>query len=134
MPDIIFLSCDDVLTIHQIQIDLFGGSDGIRDQGLLESAVAMPQAGLGTSYFHDDIFKMAAAYMYHIIKNHAFIDGNKRTGVVTALTFLTLNGVKCNLTQEQVFILAMLVATSKISKDELAKSFTLILSTQNANQ
>jgi death-on-curing protein len=89
----IFLSIEDVLAIHANQLENYGESSGIRDIGLLESAIAMPRAGMGEEYFHKDIFDMASAYLFHIVKNHPFIDGNKRVGVVSAFVFLRLNGL-----------------------------------------
>ena len=83
-----FLTLDDVIEIHGEMIARYGGSDGIRDKGLLESAVATPQASFGGDYVHTDVFEMAAAYLFHIVKNHPFIDGNKRTGAMAAFVFL----------------------------------------------
>jgi death-on-curing protein len=87
-----FLQTKRVLQIHESQIKLFGGSSGIRDLGLLESALAMPQASFGGTFLHADLYEMAAAYLFHIVSNHPFVDGNKRTGMVAALTFLDMNG------------------------------------------
>jgi death-on-curing protein len=87
-----FLGLDEVLEIHRDQIERYGGSDGIRDLGLLQSALAMPRAGAGGEYFHGDLLEMAAAYLFHIVKNHPFIDGNKRVGAMAAFVFLSLNG------------------------------------------
>ncbi|MBI3855807.1 MAG: Fic family protein, partial [Planctomycetes bacterium] len=75
---LLFLSTESVQRIHEDQIQRYGGSLGIRDMGLLESAVAMPQAGSGGQYFHTDLYEMAAAYLFHLVKNHPFVDGNKR--------------------------------------------------------
>ncbi len=91
MPD--FLQVEDVLLFHRDQIDLYGGEHGVRDMGLLESAVAQPNAGFGGQYLHEDLFEMAAAYLFHLVKNHPLVDGNKRIGAVSALAFLKLNGV-----------------------------------------
>jgi len=87
-----FLKLHRVLQIHESQIELFGGSSGIRDLRLLESAMAMPQASFGGTDLQADLYEMAAAYLFHIVSNHPFVDGNKRTGTVAALTFLDLNG------------------------------------------
>lgn len=88
-----FLTVEDVLQIHDEQLSAYGGATGIRDQALLESAVAMPQAFFGEAYLHKDLPHMAAAYAFHIAQNQPFLDGNKRTGLVAALVFLDLNGV-----------------------------------------
>lgn len=72
-----FLQVTDVLLLHSQQVDLYGGEHGVRDIGLLESAVARPQASFGDEYLHVNIFEMAAAYMFHLVQNHPFLDGNK---------------------------------------------------------
>ena len=87
-----FLRLQEVLDLHADQLDLFGGSDGIRDPGGLEAALAMPSATFDGSFLHDGIFEMAAAYAFHIAENQPFIDGNKRTALNAALVFLYLNG------------------------------------------
>lgn len=106
---------------------MFGGSAELRDLGLLEFALNMPMAIFGQYYLHDNLFKMADAYLFHLIKNHAFVDGNKRTAIVVCLTVLKANDVKFKATQDQIFDLAIGVATSTIPKEEIEsilKSFT----------
>ena len=76
-----FLSLEDVIELHRLQLEMYGGSDGIRDLGLLESAVMMPQASFGGEYVHSGVFEMAAAYAFHIAENQPFVDGNKRTAL-----------------------------------------------------
>ena len=83
-----FLDLADVLLIHEEQLARYGGSAGLRDQGLLESAIAMPQATFGGAFVHEDLFAMAAAYAFHITENQPFVGGNKRTGVLAAVVFL----------------------------------------------
>lgn len=90
-PD--FLGLDEVLEIHRDQIRRYGGKEGIRDLGLLQSALAMPRAGARGRYSHADLFEMAAAYLFHIVKDHPFVDGNKRVAAMSAFVFLALNGV-----------------------------------------
>ena len=75
-----FLTLDDVLESHREQIRVYGGSEGLRDLGLLESAIAQPPAGFGGVPLHRDLYEMAAAYLFHLVQNHPFIDGNKRVG------------------------------------------------------
>jgi death-on-curing protein len=87
-----FLTVEDVLALHADQIRLFGGSEGIRDGGALDSAVAMPEATFDGHYLHEDVFQMAAAYAFHIAEDQPFVDGNKRTGLNAAIVFLDLNG------------------------------------------
>ena len=92
MIEPIFLTVAEVLEIHSEQLNAHGGIHGIRDQSLLESAVMTPQASFGGEYLHQDIFEMAAAYAFHIAENQPFLDGNKRTALVSALAFLDWNG------------------------------------------
>src|ERR1700686_349958 len=87
----VFLSLDEVLEIHEQQIERYGGSSGLRDAAGLESAVATPQATFGGEFLHTPISAMAAAYLFHARQNHAFIDGNKRVGANGAIPFLLMN-------------------------------------------
>jgi death-on-curing protein len=86
-----FLTLDEVLEIHQEQIEKYGGSAGLRDAGALESAIATPMATFAEEYLHATIPAMAAAYLFHITRNHPFLDGNKRVGANAAITFLRMN-------------------------------------------
>ena len=70
VDDIVFLDVDDIIELHASQLELFGGGAGLRDQGLLESAVAQPQASFGGQLAHDGLFAMAAAYLFHLVSNH----------------------------------------------------------------
>lgn len=121
-----FLGIDDVLAIHRDQIERYGGEMGVRDVGLLESAVAMPSASFGGQALHSDIFKMAAAYMFHIVQNHPFLDGNKRTGAVAAIVFLALNDVELEDDENGLEAITLAVAQGKASKDEVAGFFCKI--------
>ena len=96
----IFLTLADVLEIHLYQLVHFGGTSGIRDLNLLKSAVAMPQMSFGDVMLHKDIYEMAAAYLFHLVENHPFLDGNKRTGAMAAIVFLDVNGIEFNATDE----------------------------------
>lgn len=118
-PD--FLSVEDVIQIHDEQIAAYGGAAGVRDQGLLESAVAMPQASFGEAYLHQDLAHMAAAYAFHIAQNQPFLDGNKRTGLVAALVFLDLNGVAVLDPQERLYDAMIAIAERRMDKDGLAE-------------
>lgn len=102
-------------------MDLYGGGHGVRDMGLLESAVAQPQASFGGQYAHAGIFEMAAAYMFHIVQNHPFLDGNKRAGLVAAVVFLDINGVEIEAPKGSLYDLTMSVATGRIAKPEIAE-------------
>ena len=119
----VFLGLDEVVEIHRDQIERYGGSPAIRDIELLQSAVAMPAAGIGENYFHTDIHEMAAAYLFHIIRNHPFIDGNKRTGAVAAVVFLYLNGMELDADEESFEALVRSVAEGKADKAAAAGFF-----------
>ncbi len=107
--------------IHLDQIKRYGGDPAIRDLGLLSSAIAMPKAGMREQYFHEDLFEMAAAYLYHIVRNHPFIDGNKRTGAVTAIVFLALNGIEINADDREFEVLIRNVVSGKLQKASIAE-------------
>lgn len=115
-----FLEIADILEIHQILIDNLGGMSGIRDEGLLESALSQPQATFFGELLHPTIHEQAAAYLYHIAKNHPFLDGNKRTAYGAMETFLRLNGYNLNLSDEQAYNIVMQVAQGEMSKETLA--------------
>jgi death-on-curing protein len=119
----VFLSLQDALLIHRHQIERYGGDPGVRDLGLLESAVAMPQAGFGGAYLHADLFEMAAAYLFHIAMNHPFVDGNKRAGTATALVFLEINGIEVNVGQDTLVKMVLDVAQGKAEKPAIAAFF-----------
>jgi len=89
-----FLSTQTVLEIHAAQIAEHGGDPGLRDAGLLDSAVAQPMAAFEGKYLHEDLSAMAAAYLFHLASNHRFVDGNKRTGLAAALVFLDANNIE----------------------------------------
>jgi death on curing protein len=119
----VFLSLDEILEIHQQQIDRYGGSGGLRDAAGLESAVATPQASFGGEFLHASIPAMAAAYLFHLCQNHAFIDGNKRVGANAAVTFLLMNNWDVSFTDEELVELVLSVAASGLKKPELVKIF-----------
>ncbi|MEH1861051.1 MAG: type II toxin-antitoxin system death-on-curing family toxin [Nostoc sp.] len=127
MQTLKFLTISQVLDIHQRQIQRFGGTSGARDEGLLNSALAQPQATFGGELLHPTIHKQAAAYLYHLAMNHPFIDGNKRTVFAVMLTFLNLNGYTLNLSQEQAYNLVIQVVQKEISKEELSAFLELYL-------
>jgi len=117
---IIFLSLDEVSEIHRDQIERYRGIRGVRDMTLMQSATAMPAAMFGGSYLHKSVFEMAAAYLFHIVRDHPFVDGNKRTGVVAALVFLELNGISIKVSQEALENLVMGVARGELDKAAIA--------------
>ena len=118
-----FLTLAEVLEIHHAQIDRYGGSQGIRDRGLLESALAVPEASFGGDYLHPTLFAMAAAYAYHVAENQPFIDGNKRTALGAALVFLEMNGVSIDDPKGRLYEAMMAIAARTLYKDGLAALF-----------
>lgn len=115
-----FLDKETILAFHQDQVKTYGGKQGLRDEGLLESALAQPQASLGGEYVHDSIFLMAAAYGYHICNNHPFFDGNKRTALVAIYTFLYVNGYRLEADKKSLYAIMIDLANGKVEKEELA--------------
>ncbi|KAB2729739.1 type II toxin-antitoxin system death-on-curing family toxin [Brucella intermedia] len=107
--------------LHQEQLRLHGGAAGIRDSGLLDSALARPLQK--EAYGDPDIFDLAAAYLFGILKNHPFVDGNKRTGLAAADLFLYFNGYSLEAEQEDVIQLVLMVSTSKIDETGAAAFF-----------
>jgi death-on-curing protein len=120
---VLFLTVDDIIESHQNQIDTYGGSYGIRDIGLLESAIGQPEASFGGEYLHADIFEMAAAYIYHLVMNHPFVDGNKRVGLEAALIFLEINNENLNASDEELVDLVLKTTAGQVGKREIAEFF-----------
>ena len=116
-----FLTLDEVIEIHRDQIERYGGHAGIRDMGLLQSAVSVPQASFGGQFLHADLFEMAAAYLFHIVQNHPFIDGNKRVGAAAALVFLETNRIVIKITNEALVETVLDVAQGKLGKAAVAE-------------
>lgn len=117
----VFLSLEKVLEIHQIQIREFGGSDGLRDIGMLQSALAMPAAQFGGQYLHPGLHEMAAAYLYHLALNHPFVDGNKRVAAMATDVFLLMNGLLLTATDTVWADFVLDVAQRKMEKDQIAE-------------
>ena len=112
---------DEIIDIHRDQIVHYGGSEGIRDFGMLQSAIAMPAAGFGGQFFHADLCEMAAAYLFHIVRNHPFIDGNKRVGAVAAYVFLALNNLRLTADPTAYADLVFSVARGETPKSAVAE-------------
>lgn len=119
----VFLMRDEVIALHIAQIEAFGGSHGVRDEGLLESALAMPGAGFGDDYLHRDVFEMAAAYLFHLVMNHPFVDGNKRTSLHAADVFLRVNGWDLSIEPHELHELVIAVTEGSADKPAIAAAF-----------
>jgi death-on-curing protein len=115
-----FLSLDEILALHADQIERYGGRPGIRDVGLLQSALGMPCAAFEGRFLHGSLHEMAAAYLFHLVQNHPFVDGNKRVGLIGLLAFLGLNDHWLEANPEELEHLVLGVATGQISKPEVA--------------
>ena len=113
----------DVETLQEELILRYGGGQGIRDRGSLESAVAVPQAFFGEQFAHSDLFEMAAAYAFHLCQNHPFVDGNKRTALATALVFLEMNGITIEDPSGSLYDAMIEVADGQLQKPALAEIF-----------
>ena len=115
-----FVPLEVVLTIHADLLQRYGGRAGMRDRKLLESALAQPKMTIEGRFVHKTIFEKAAAYGYHLCKNHPFVDGNKRVALVLMDIFLERNGWEIVAHEEQAYAMMMDLATGKLSKAQLA--------------
>ena len=113
------LSKEQVIKIHNMLISQTGGSDGIRDEGLLESALNAPFQTFDGEYIYRTIKAKAAKLVYFLVKNHPFIDGNKRIGILVMITFLEINGVEVTCTDEELITLGLGLADGTIDDEDL---------------
>jgi death-on-curing protein len=109
--------------MHREQLAQHGGSDGIRDETLLDSALAKPHNVFAYAD-EPDIFRLAASYAFGIARNHAFIDGNKRTALVVSMTFLDRNGWDIEASREDTYFTFLHLAEGSLSEDALANWFS----------
>lgn len=112
-----FLSKEAILAVHQQQIARFGGSLGIRDEGLLESALGAAEQ---CWFYTDDVYQVAAQYCVSLVHNHPFVDGNKRIAAAAILLFLELNQLRLKLSSEQLYALVIDVVVGELSREQLA--------------
>ena len=112
-----FIDLEGALAIHREQVTIFGGSHGLRDSGLLESALGQAQQ---TYAYTDDLFEIAAQYCVSIARNHPFLDGNKRAAAACMLTFMVLNKVEPTMSAAELFEWTMQAAIGKLSRADLA--------------
>lgn len=120
MAEIVWLLKEAVRAIHERQIAEHGGSSGLRDEGLLQSALARPQHLAAYGDPPPDLAALAAAYAFGIARNHPFIDGNKRTALVAARTFLLVNGANLEASQEEKYLTFLRLAEGSLPEEELA--------------
>lgn len=118
-----FLTLEQVLYLHERLIREFGGDLTILSTDLLESAVMMPQARFGGEFLHSSLAAMAAAYLFHICRNHPFLDGNKRTAVAAAELFLMQNGKRLTAANRELEQITLRVAEGMVTKGELTSFF-----------
>jgi death-on-curing protein len=124
------LTVEIVREIHAAAIAQFGGSDGVRETALLESAVAAPQASFGGKSPYQDVAEVAAAYLFYLCKNHPFIDGNKRAALGACLVFLRLNGIEPKPDGPEWEALTLAVAAGAIDRDETTQRLRRLLPKQ----
>jgi death on curing protein len=117
---VVFLTLDEVIALHADQIERYGGRPRIRDLGLLQSALGTPSATFERRFLHEDLHEMAAAHLFHIVRNHPFVDGNKRVGLMVLLAFLGLNSRRLDANAHEVEDLVLGIARGRISKAEAA--------------
>lgn len=115
---VVFLTLDEAIALHADQVERYGGRPGIRDLGLLQSALGVPSATFEGRFLHEGLHEMARAYLYHVVRNHPFVDGNKRAGLVILLAFLGLNSHWLDAEPREVERLVQGIASGSISKAE----------------
>jgi death-on-curing protein len=120
---IIFLTLEQVEDIHRQQLRAHGGQDGYISKSVVESAIAQPAQTMFGEYLHMDLAHMAAAYLYHLATTQGFMDGNKRTALMCAITFLKLNGYTVRADAPAVYDVVMAVVTNEMTKDQLVEWF-----------
>jgi death on curing protein len=115
-----FFTVEQVIEIHDAFLEDHGGLPGIRDKGLLISAIEMPRASMFGEYLHKTIYDKAAAYLFHIVQNHPFNDGNKRTGALATILFLEENGIEIVFSDKDYEEFVVNVAQGQKNKEEIA--------------
>jgi death-on-curing protein len=125
--DCVHLGIDSVREIHAEVIKQFGGLNGVRDENLLTSAVLTPQSSFGGKSPYADSLEIAAAYLFYLCKNHPFLDGNKRTAMMSAIVFLRLNGIEPLPDSREWETFMLDVASSKITRDETTRRLRKLL-------
>jgi death-on-curing protein len=121
VKDTTYITLDTVLAIHDDMVNRYGGSHGIRDLGLIQSAIARPQSSFGGDDLYPNVFDKAAALFHSLMFNHAFIDGNKRTTIVSTARFLFLNEFELDVSQEDFVTFPLLVENKHLSIEKISK-------------
>lgn len=121
MKNISYISLDVVLAIHDDMVEKYGGSHGIRDLGLIQSAIARPQSSFGGEDLYPTIFDKAAALFHSLMFNHAFVGGNKRTTIVSTARFLSLNGYELEVDGDEFVAFPLRVENKHLSIEEISK-------------
>lgn len=116
----VYLSLEQVLELHRLEIRRFGGSAGLRERGSLEAALARPQMTFAGEDLYPDVESKAAAVMHSLVMNHPFVDGNKRTGAAVAELFLNLNGVELEAADDDLVAITLSVARGEVNAEALA--------------
>lgn len=119
MKNIVFIPKKIILYFHEQLIQIYGGTPGIRDERMLDSALEQPKMTYGGKYLHHTIIKMAAAYGYHLCKNHPFVDGNKRIALVAMDVFLQRNGYEIIASEKETYRMMFELSCGKTSKEKL---------------
>jgi death-on-curing protein len=118
-----FLELEDVFELHADSIARYGGDPGVRDRGLIESAVAVPRQSFGGEYLHTTLCEMAAAYAFHIAESQGFVDGNKRAGLAAATAFLAMNGYDLIERADRLYSAMIAISARTLDKRGLAEVF-----------
>jgi death on curing protein len=116
----VYLSLEQVLELHRLEIQRFGGSAGLRERGSLEAALARPQMTFAGEDVYPDVESKAAAVMHSLVMNHPFVDGNKRTGAAVAELFLNPNGVELEAADDDLVAITLSVARGEVNAEALA--------------
>lgn len=118
---IFFVPKDVIIALHDEQIRLYGGEDGVLSPGGLDAAVNMPKQAFGNQYLHSTIYEMAAAYAYYLALDHAFVDANKRTARMAMITFLELNGLEIVVSEDESVQVMLAIENKTMSKQDVAE-------------
>lgn len=118
---VLFVPKDVIIDLHDEQIRLYGGKHGILNPDALDAAIHMPQQTQEGQYLHSTIYEMAAAYVYYLVLDHAFVDGNKRTARMTMVTFLELNGLEITVSEDETVKVLLSIENKTITKQQAAE-------------